>query len=102
MKEVSAADGALQRGAKIVNESKGNIVLELNAIRTKLSGIQAAWQGRGSNAFQQSFNAWQEKARRITNALDQFEQNLISSQTTYSATDDTSEQGQKKFLGRLG
>ncbi|WP_162893104.1 WXG100 family type VII secretion target [Microbacterium halotolerans] len=99
---VSAADGALQRGASIVNESKGSIVQELNAIRSKLSGINAAWQGSGSNAFQQSFSAWQDKSRRITNALDQFEQNLIDSQTSYTSTDDTSAQAQKKFLGRLG
>jgi WXG100 family type VII secretion target len=80
--EVSAADGALQRGAKIV--------------------IGAAWQGRGSAAFQQTFSAWQDKSRRITNALDEFEHNLLESQTAYTATDDASESSQKKFMGRLG
>ena len=100
--EVSAADGALQRGAKIVNDSKTAIVTELNAIQSKLSGIGSAWQGQGSAAFQQTFSAWQEKSRRITNALDQFEQNLIDSQSAYTTTDDTSAQSQKKFMGRLG
>lgn len=100
--EVSAADGALQRGANIVNQSKASIVAELNSIQGKLSGIGAAWQGQGSSAFQQTFQAWQDKSRRITNALDQFEQNLIDSQSAYSATDDTSAQAQNKFMGRLG
>jgi WXG100 family type VII secretion target len=100
--EVSAADGALQRGAKIVNDSKTAIVTELNAIQSKLSGIGAAWQGRGSAAFQQTFSAWQDKSRRITNALDEFEHNLLESQTAYTATDDASESSQKKFMGRLG
>lgn len=100
--EVSAADGALQQGATIVNSSKANIVSELNSIQSKLSGIGAAWTGSGSAAFQQTFAAWQEKSRKITNALDQFEQNLRDSQSTYTQSDDASAQAQNKFMGRLG
>lgn len=100
--QVSAADGALQRGAKIVHESKTAIVTELNAIQNKLSGINTAWVGRGSSAFQASFSQWQDKSRRITNALDTFEQNLIDSQSAYDASDDTSAQSHTKFQGRLG
>ncbi|WP_344818324.1 WXG100 family type VII secretion target [Microbacterium soli] len=100
--EVSAADGALQRGANIVNQSKTQIIAELNAIQGKLSDIGASWQGTGAAAFQQTFQAWQEKSRRITNSLDQFEQNLLESQTTYSQADDASAQAQNKFMGRLG
>ncbi|MDT0156138.1 WXG100 family type VII secretion target [Microbacterium sp. ARD32] len=100
--EVSAADGALQRGAKIVNQSKVDIVGELNAIQNKLSGIGSSWTGSGAAAFQQTFQAWQDKSRRITNALDQFEQNLIDSQSAYTQTDDTSKASHNKFMGRLG
>ena len=100
--EVSAADGALQRGASIVNSSKTDIIGELNSIQNQLSGISAAWQGSGSTQFQQTFQAWQEKSRKITNALDGFEQNLRDSQSTYTATDDDSAQAQNKFMGRLG
>lgn len=100
--EVSAADGALQRGAQIVNQSKAEIVGELNSIQNKLSGIGSSWAGSGAAAFQQTFQAWQEKSRRITNALDGFEQNLRDSQSAYSQTDDASAQSQNKFMGRLG
>ncbi|BDZ39579.1 WXG100 family type VII secretion target [Microbacterium suwonense] len=100
--EVSAADGALQRGASIVNQSKIDIVTELNTIQNQLSGIGAAWTGSGATAFQQTFQAWQDKSRRITNALDQFEQNLRDSQSTYTATDDTSAHSHTNFMGRLG
>lgn len=100
--EISAADGALQRGAKIVSQSKIDIVTELNAISNKLSGIGASWTGGGAAAFQQTFSAWGEKSRRITNALDEFEQNLLDSQTNYSQTDDASREAQTKFMGRLG
>lgn len=100
--EISAADGALQRGASIVNQSKGEIVSELKSIANQLSGIGAAWTGAGASAFQQTFQAWAEKSTRITNALDEFEQNLRDSQTTYTATDDASKAAQNKFMGRLG
>jgi WXG100 family type VII secretion target len=100
--EVSAADGALQRGASIVNSSKTDIIGELNAIQNQLSGIGSSWAGSGAAAFQQTFQAWQEKSRKITNALDGFEQNLRDSQSTYTATDYDSAQAQNKFMGRLG
>lgn len=100
--EISAADGALQRGAKIVNDSKTEIVTELGSIANKLSGIGSSWTGSGAAAFQQTFMAWSEKAKRITNALDEFEQNLRDSQTNYSATDDASKAAQNKLMGRLG
>lgn len=100
--EISAADGALRRGAAIVSSSKKDIITELNSIQSQLSSIGAAWTGSGSTQFQQTFNAWQEKSRRITSALDEFEQNLIDSQTAYTATDDTSADAQRKFMGRLG
>ncbi|SJN46146.1 hypothetical protein FM104_14610 [Microbacterium esteraromaticum] len=100
--EVSAADGALQRGASIVSQSKTEIVTELNSISNQLSGIGAAWTGAGATSFQQTFQAWAEKSKRITNALNEFEQNLRDSQTTYTATDDTSKAAHNKFMGRLG
>ncbi|MGQ7311225.1 WXG100 family type VII secretion target [Microbacterium arabinogalactanolyticum] len=100
--EVSAADGALQRGAQIVNQSKAEIMGELTSIQNKLSGIGSSWAGAGSASFQQTFQAWQDKSRRITNALDGFEQNLRDSQSAYSQTDDTSAQAHSKFQGRLG
>ena len=100
--EVSAADGALQRGAQIVNQSKTDIVGELNSIQNKLAGIGSSWTGAGAAAFQQTFQAWQDKSRRITNALDGFEQNLRDSQSAYSQTDDSSARAHSKFQGRLG
>lgn len=100
--QVSAADGALQRGAKIVNESKTTIIQELTSIQNKLSGIGSAWAGSGSNSFQATFGQWQEKARRITSTLDQFEENLLQSQTTYTATDDASSSSHKNLQSRLG
>jgi WXG100 family type VII secretion target len=100
--EISAADGALQRGAGIVSSSKQDIIGELNSIQSQLSSIGSSWQGAGAAAFTQTFQAWQEKSRRITNALDEFEQNLRDSQSAYTQTDDTSAQSQNKFMGRLG
>jgi len=100
--EVSAADGALQRGATIVAESKAALHGELSSLEGRLSGIGAQWQGAGSAAFANVMSQWREKSNRIINALDNFEENLKQSQTTYTASDDTASQAMNRLQGRLG
>ena len=100
--EVSAADGALQRGATIVAESKASLLGELSSLEGRLSGIGAQWQGSGSAAFANVMAQWREKSNRIINALDNFEENLKQSQSTYTATDDSASQAMNRLQGRLG
>lgn len=101
-REVSAADGALQRGATIVAESKAALQGELSSLESRLAGIGAQWQGTGSAAFTNVMSQWREKATRIINTLDSFEENLRQSQTTYTATDDAASQAMNRLAGRLG
>ncbi|MPV50979.1 WXG100 family type VII secretion target, partial [Pseudactinotalea sp. HY160] len=82
--EVSAADGALQRGAQVVADAKASLNTELNQLEGKLASIGAQWQGQGASAFTTLMERWRTDARKITSALDTFEQNLTSSQTTYT------------------
>lgn len=100
--EVSAADGALARGAKIVAESKTALVGELSSLEGRLSGLGAQWQGSGAVAFTNLMTRWREDANKIISALDGFEQNLIQSQTTYTQSDDAASQAMNRLQGRLG
>lgn len=100
--EVSAADGALERGAAIVAESKGQLLGELSALEGRLSGIGAMWQGAGSAAFGSVMAQWREKSARIIGALDTFEENLRASQSTYVASDDAASQAMSRLQSRLG
>jgi WXG100 family type VII secretion target len=100
--EVSKQDGALNRGAQMVSAARGDLNQQLQSLRGKLSGIGAQWQGAGSSAFQQVMVRWDEDARKIISALDEFEQNLRSSEQTYNASDETQSSTFNKLSGRLG
>jgi len=100
--EVSAADGALSRGAKIVSESKVTLNAEIASLEGKLAGIGAQWQGQSATAFTALMERWRTDAKKITDNLDAFEQNLISSQSTYTAADEASSSAMSRLQGRLG
>ena len=72
------------------------------AKRGKLAGIGAQWRGAGSTAFQQVMTRWDEDARKITSALNEFEANLRSSEQVYNANDESQSSTFSKLAGRLG
>ncbi len=95
-------DGALERGAGLVAAARGELDQELGALRGKLAGIGAQWQGGGSAAFQGTMTRWDESARKITSALDEFEANLRGSEQTYNATDEAQQATFTNFDSRIG
>ena len=100
--EVSKQDQALTRGAQMVVSARGDLEQQLSSLRGKLSGIGAQWQGAGSAAFTQVMTRWDEDARKITSALNEFEANLRTSEQTYNANDETQSSSFNKLAGRLG
>ncbi|GAA1238555.1 MAG: WXG100 family type VII secretion target [Oryzihumus sp.] len=100
--EVSAADGAIDRGAKIISDTRDQLNSELSALRGKLAGIGAQWKGSGSTSFQSAMNRWDEDSRKIIDALNRFESNLRSSQSTYTQRDDSAQSSFSKLQSRLG
>jgi len=99
--EFSRADQALTRGATFVQSAKSDLEGQLGTLRGQLEGIGSAWQGGASTAFQTTMTRWNEDARKIISALDEFEANLRSSDQTYSSTDDAQSATFNKFQGRL-
>lgn len=99
--EFSRADQALTRGATFVQSAKGDLDGQLGALRGQLQGIVSSWQGSGSTAFQTTMTRWDESARKIISALDEFEANLRSSDQTYTSADDQQAQVFNKFNGAL-
>lgn len=100
--EVSAADGALKQGADVVARSRADLQRELSALEGKLSGIGAHWQGQGAVAFNQLMVRWRDDASKIVASLNEFEQNLLDSQSTYTASDDAQQAAFSRLSGRLG
>ena len=99
--EVSAADGALKAGADVVASTRGSLQQQLSALEGKLSGVGAGWQGQGAVAFNQLMTRWRDDATKIISALNEFEANLISSQSTYTAPDDAQASAMSNLAGRL-
>lgn len=95
-------DGALERGAGLVAAARGELDQELGALRGKLASIGSQWQGGGSAAFQNTMVRWDESAKKITSALDEFETNLRGSEQTYNATDEAQQSTFTNFDSRLG
>lgn len=100
--EVAAADGALKAGAQAVAQSRSELQQQLKVLEGQLSGIGGAWQGQGAVAFTTLMTRWRENANQIINALNEFESNLHSSQSTYTAADDAQSSAMSRLTGRLG
>lgn len=100
--EMSKQDQALTRGAQMTQGARGDLDQQLSSLRGKLAGIGAQWQGSGSTAFQNVMQRWDESARKIITALDEFEANLKQSETTYDTTDEQQSSTFGKLSGRLG
>ena len=100
--EVSAADGALKAGASAVAQSRGELQNELGTLRGRLEGLRGAWVGQGAVAFNTLMARWNEDAEKIISALNEFESNLISSQNTYTSTDETQSSAMSRLTSRLG
>lgn len=100
--EVSAADGALKAGADVVAQTRGSLQQQLQSLEGRLSSVGAGWQGQGAVAFSTLMNRWREDATKITNALNEFETNLTSSQSTYTASDESQASVMTKISSRLG
>lgn len=100
--EVTKQDQALTRGAQMVSSARGDLEQQLSSLRGKLSSIGAQWRGSGSTAFQRVMVQWDEDARKIISALNEFEANLRTSEQTYNANDEAQQASFSKLSGRLG
>jgi len=100
--EVSAAEGAIKRGAEAVSAARQELTGELRSLEGKLSGVGSMWRGQGAVAFTSLMTRWQGDATKIISALDEFEAKLTSAQSQYTATDEAQQATFAKFSGLLG
>ncbi len=100
--EVSAADGALKAGASAVAQSRADLQQQLQVLEGKLAGIGGQWVGQGAVAFSTLMTRWRDNSSKIINALNEFENNLVTSQSTYTATDDAQSSAMNRLQSRLG
>lgn len=91
---VNAEDGAILRGADIVNSTRSDMTSHINTIRGDIESIATSQlDGRAMTQFRQLMTRWDEDANRLVQALDSFERDLRGTQSSFDSTDE--EQGQR-------
>lgn len=100
--EISKQDQALTRGAQLVAEARQELDSQLKGLNGKLQNIAGQWAGAGAASFTQAMQKWDTAARGIVSALDGFEANLKSAESTYTAADDEQQAAFSRISGRLG
>lgn len=94
---LTSQDRALITGAQLVSDAKTDLDGRFGTVRTQVATAAASWQGGGSNSFQQTMSSWDHSVRKVTAALDEFEQSLRSTQTDFDETDASQEQAFSKL-----
>jgi WXG100 family type VII secretion target len=100
--EISKQDQSLSRAAQLVAEARQDLDQQCGALRGKLAGIGAQWVGAGASAFSQVMERWDTDTRKVITALDDFENNLKASESTYTAEDASQQATFTRLSSRLG
>ena len=100
--QVSAAEGALRRGAETVARTHADLQSQLRQLESWVAAIGSNWTGQGAVAFHRLMERWRENSERVVGALRNFEENLQSSQTRHEATEEAQSVMFQNVAERLG
>ncbi|MBZ5739032.1 WXG100 family type VII secretion target [Nocardioides mangrovi] len=100
--EMGQGERTLSRAAGLVTQAKQDFDSLSKALDGQIAGLQGKWAGAGGTAFFTLHQAWTEKQTVITNALNDFEASLTSTERDNMSTDDTQSANYNKVAGRLG
>lgn len=98
---LAAGDGVLNKGAGIVSDYRGQLDNELKSLEGRLQGLQGQWKGQGAASFQATFTRWKEDSAKIISALSTFEENLRSTQNTFTERDENAATAMKNKYGGM-
>ena len=100
--EMGQGERTLTRAAGLVAEAKQDFDSMSKTLEGQIAGLQGKWAGAGGTAFFSLHQAWTEKQRVITNALNEFEASLTSTERDNVNTDETQSSNYSRVAGRLG
>ena len=100
--EMGQGQGTLTRAAGLVTEAKADFDSLSNALSSQIQGLQGRWAGAGGTAFFSLHTAWTEKQKIITNALNEFEASLTSTERDNMGTDESQSANFNNYTSRLG
>ena len=100
--EMGQGERTLTRAAGLVADARQDFEGLSKALEGQIAGLQGKWAGAGGTAFFSLHQAWTEKQRVITNALNDFEASLTSTEKDNLNTDETQSSNYNRYAGRLG
>ena len=100
--EMGQGERTLTRAAGLVSDAKADFDALSKALEAQIQGLQGKWAGAGGSAFFALHQAWTEKQRVITNALNGFEASLTSTERDNMSTDEAQSADYNRVAGRLG
>ncbi len=100
--EMGQGEGTLTKAAGLVATAKQDFDSLSGNLSGQIAGMQGKWAGAGGSAFFALHQAWTEKQKVITNALNDFEASLTSTEKDNMNTDATQSSSYSKMAGRLG
>ena len=100
--EMGQGERTLTRAAGLVADARQDFEGLSRALEGQIAGLQGKWAGAGGTAFFSLHTAWTEKQKVITNALNEFEASLTSTERDNVSTDDTQSSNFNNYASRLG
>nr|WP_300144369.1 WXG100 family type VII secretion target [Propionicimonas sp.] len=100
--ELSAAEGAILKGADTVSNTRADLKQRLTALRADVDAVGSSWTGLGAVAFSGLMVAWDAEANQVTDALENLESALRGTQTAFDQAEQVVETGLNKLIGMLG
>jgi len=100
--EFGHAEGALKQIADRVILAKQEFKKHSDTLDGQIQGLKGKWQGDGGNAFMILHNAWTEKHKVVTVALDKFHAALTETEADNVAVDQAAGGDMNNLINKLG
>ena len=100
--EVRLGPDTIKQISNEVSTGRSDFTSMAKKLEGQILDKTAQWQGAGGSAFFNLHAAWMEKQNKIVNALNEFEQNLITTEKDNVSTDDAQQSSMTALQNSLG
>ncbi len=100
--EMGQGEGTLTHAAGLVAQARQDFDSLSKTLAGRIAGLQGRWAGAGGTAFFALHQAWTERQRTITSALEEFSAALTATEKDNVATDEAQSASYSAMTGRLG
>lgn len=93
----NVAEGVISEAASDIATTKEDLVGDIAQMRGRLESLNESWKGSGGNAFRVAIQSWEQTAKRVVDAMDDFHAALTDSDTEYTSTDANAQSSFNKY-----